>query len=130
MLFGAVAIRLADATLLDPAEPRRLQAMVAAARPVEHQAGRAPITDRNGEILAVSLPVTALYANPREIENPAEVARRLVRVLPQLDEEGRPRRRSDWAEETPLDDLPTLADELFGGYEGDDEDGDGRRGRR
>jgi cell division protein FtsI (penicillin-binding protein 3) len=87
VLFGAVAIRLADATLLDPAEPRRLQAMVAASRPVEHQPGRSPITDRNGEILAVSLPVTALYANPREIENPAEVARRLVRVLPQLDEE-------------------------------------------
>nr|WP_245214647.1 penicillin-binding protein 2 [Pararoseomonas indoligenes] len=49
--------------------------------------GRAPITDRNGEILAVSLPVTALYANPRQIDNPAEVAPRLARVLPQLDRE-------------------------------------------
>ena len=87
VLFGAVAFRLADATLLDPAEPRRLQAMVAATRPVEHQPGRAAITDRNGEILAVTLPVTALYANPREIENAPDVARRLVRVLPQLDEE-------------------------------------------
>ncbi|MBD0707675.1 hypothetical protein BU197_04380, partial [Streptomyces sp. CBMA291] len=43
-----------------------------------------------------------------------------TRELPQLDENGRPRRRSDWAEETPLDDLPTLADELFGGYGEDD----------
>ncbi|MFI8254413.1 dTMP kinase [Streptomyces filamentosus] len=60
----------------------------------------------------------------------ARGANDVTRELPQLDEEGRPRRRSDWAEETPLDDLPTLADELFGGYEGDDEDGDGRRGRR
>ncbi|MFK0214196.1 dTMP kinase [Streptomyces sp. NPDC090298] len=50
-----------------------------------------------------------------------------TRELPQLDENGRPRRRSDWAEETPLDDLPTLADELFGPH--DDED-DGRRRRR
>ena len=33
-------------------------------------------------------------------------------------------RRSDWAEETPLDDLPTLADELLG--RGDDEDEPGR----
>ncbi|MGW1731606.1 dTMP kinase [Streptomyces sp. NPDC001999] len=45
---------------------------------------------------------------------------------------GRP--RPDWAEETPLDDLPTLADELLGDHEGDDEDpgtsGRGRRPRR
>jgi cell division protein FtsI (penicillin-binding protein 3) len=87
LLFGAVAIRLADATLIDPAEPRRLQAMTRAAQPVEHQPQRARITDRNGEILAVSLPVTALYANPREIQDPAEAARRLVGVLPQLDAE-------------------------------------------
>ncbi|WP_338698850.1 dTMP kinase [Streptomyces sp. Q6] len=48
--------------------------------------------------------------------------------LPQVDEEGRPRRRprSDWAEETPLDDLPSLADELLGGVDDDDD----RRGRR
>ncbi|MFJ8826224.1 dTMP kinase [Streptomyces sp. NPDC102467] len=54
--------------------------------------------------------------------------------LPQVDEEGRPRRRprSDWAEETPLDDLPSLADELLGGQDDDiDEDeGRGRRRRR
>ncbi|MFF8831746.1 dTMP kinase [Streptomyces sp. NPDC015131] len=52
-----------------------------------------------------------------------------TRELPQLDEQGRPRRRSDWAEETPLDDLPTLADELLGPH--DDEDrGRGGGGRR
>ncbi|MGP4047147.1 dTMP kinase [Streptomyces sp. 2A115] len=53
-----------------------------------------------------------------------------TRELPQVDEEGAPRRRprSDWAEETPLDDLPTLADELLGPRE-DDEWGEGRRRR-
>ncbi|MFI8963548.1 dTMP kinase [Streptomyces sp. NPDC053493] len=51
-----------------------------------------------------------------------------TRELPQLDEQGRPRRRSDWAEETPLDDLPTLADELLGSFDDGDEDGDRRRG--
>ncbi|MFD7458632.1 MULTISPECIES: dTMP kinase [unclassified Streptomyces] len=56
-----------------------------------------------------------------------------TRELPQVDAEtaegDAPRRpRSDWAEETPLDDLPTLADELLGPRE--DEYGDeGRRGR-
>ena len=87
VLFGAVALGLADAMVFDPAEPRRLLAMAAAQRPVEHQPQRGPITDRNGEILAVSLPVTALYANQREIQDPAGAARRLARILPQLDEE-------------------------------------------
>ncbi|WP_411070993.1 dTMP kinase [Streptomyces sp. cmx-4-25] len=49
-----------------------------------------------------------------------------TRELPQLDGNGRPR-RSDWAEETPLDDVPTLADELFGPHE--DEGGEPRRRR-
>ncbi|MFI6034319.1 dTMP kinase [Streptomyces sp. NPDC051315] len=45
-----------------------------------------------------------------------------TRELPQVDEEGSPRHRprSDWAEETPLDDLPTLADELLGPHRDDD----------
>ncbi|SFK43069.1 peptidoglycan D,D-transpeptidase FtsI family protein [Falsiroseomonas stagni] len=88
LLFAVVGFRLADATLLSPAEPRRLAAMARLdTAPVEHLPGRGTIADRNGEILAVSLPVTALYANPQQIENPAEAARRLVRVLPQLDVE-------------------------------------------
>lgn len=41
----------------------------------------------------------------------------------------RRRPRPDWAEETPLDDLPTLADELLGGQEDDDQDRRGRGGR-
>ncbi|MFD3327027.1 dTMP kinase [Streptomyces sp. NPDC058701] len=55
-----------------------------------------------------------------------------TRELPVVGEDGAPgRRRSDWAEETPLDDLPTLADELLGRHHepGDDED-DGRSPRR
>ncbi|AYN40171.1 dTMP kinase [Streptomyces dangxiongensis] len=43
-----------------------------------------------------------------------------TREMPQIDADGTPRRRprSDWAEETPLDDLPSLADELLGSYDG------------
>ncbi|WP_155060082.1 dTMP kinase [Streptomyces blattellae] len=60
-----------------------------------------------------------------------------TREMPQVDPEAAPRRRarSDWAEETPLDDLPTLADELLGprddGDDGDenDDDIDDERGR-
>ncbi len=88
ILFGAVALKLASATLWDPVAPRRINALNRApvAAP-EVTVRRGAITDRNGEMLAVSLPVTALYANPRQIENPADVAARLARVLPQLDVE-------------------------------------------
>ncbi|MDX6763467.1 hypothetical protein SIN09_29710 [Streptomyces sp. F8] len=57
-----------------------------------------------------------------------------TRELPVVDDDGRPRRpRPDWAEETPLDDLPTLADELLGRHrDKDDDEGEGtaRRTRR
>ncbi|MEU5523983.1 dTMP kinase [Streptomyces sp. NPDC052079] len=59
-----------------------------------------------------------------------------TRELPQVGSEPAPRRRrkrSDWAEETPLDDLPTLADELLGPHDeehGDDDDGGSRGGGR
>lgn len=55
-----------------------------------------------------------------------------TRELPQVDENGEPvqRPRSDWAEETPLDDLPSLADELLGDRDNDEDGrGDGRGGR-
>ncbi|GAA2288794.1 hypothetical protein GCM10010415_70230 [Streptomyces atrovirens] len=53
-----------------------------------------------------------------------------TRELPRIDPDEPRRRRSDWAEETPLDDLPTLADELLGPRDGEDDEEDGRRGRR
>ncbi|TDC74805.1 hypothetical protein, partial [Streptomyces hainanensis] len=54
-----------------------------------------------------------------------------TRQLPQLGPD-RPRPRPQWAEETPLDDLPTLADELLGPHRGEAEgegEGDDRRKR-
>ncbi|MGW7789373.1 dTMP kinase [Streptomyces tricolor] len=58
-----------------------------------------------------------------------------TREMPQIEADGTPRSRPrpDWAEETPLDDLPTLADELLGSYDegeyGDQGDSEERRGR-
>lgn len=46
-----------------------------------------------------------------------------TRELPQVDESGRP--RPAWAEETPLDDVPSLADELLGNRDDGDESGAG-----
>ena len=47
---------------------------------------RAMITDRNNEILAISLPTAALYANPQELTDAREAARRLKAALPRFDE--------------------------------------------
>ncbi|MEV0035793.1 dTMP kinase [Streptomyces sp. NPDC050804] len=78
------------------------------------------------------------YFREDEPAPPADGGNERTRELPQFPPQGsaegepeqqRPRRRSDWAEETPLDDLPSLADELLGPHEGDDET-DSRRRRR
>jgi cell division protein FtsI (penicillin-binding protein 3) len=85
LLFGAVGLKLAVATVIDPMQPKlRAAARVPDGTP---NIGRAPITDRNGEVLAVSLQVTELYANPQEINDPVAAADKLRRVLPGLDRE-------------------------------------------
>ncbi|MFD7748243.1 dTMP kinase [Streptomyces sp. NPDC059698] len=71
---------------------------------------------------------------------PTESESERTRELPQIEDPNAPaaggqqqsrrkRPRPDWAEETPLDDLPTLADELLGGQDDDDRGGRGRRPR-
>jgi hypothetical protein len=74
VLFAAVAIKLTDATVLDPAASRIATASRRAAP--EPPVSRAEITDRNGEVLAVSVRGTALYARPPQIDNPIQVADR------------------------------------------------------
>ncbi len=93
LLFLAVIGKLADATILQPLAPhrpdRQIEALFAAPRPAEPTdlAQRAMITDRNGQILAISLPTVAVFADPRQIIDPAEAAHRLKQVLPRLDED-------------------------------------------
>ncbi|MDX3357032.1 dTMP kinase [Streptomyces sp. ME01-24h] len=52
---------------------------------------------------------------PRDADNER------TREMPSAPEEGRRRPRPSWAEETPLDDLPSLADELLGPRDEDDD---------
>ncbi len=94
-LFSAVAVKLAVATVLFPVEPRRAEASRLppitapdpAAPPTEIAPHvRAMITDRNGDILAIALPTASLFANPRELMDPADAAHRLKQVLPRIDE--------------------------------------------
>jgi len=54
-------------------------------RPVKIDAKRGTIYDRNGKKLAISVNTDALYAVPREIENPKELAQKLAPIV-ELDE--------------------------------------------
>ncbi len=117
ILFAAAAVKLALATVIVPAQPRRAErprlpepnaamapgqlasanpgATPGDAQPASSPAPlasrpdmprtRAMIVDRNGEILALSLPTAGLYANPREMIDPADAARRLKQAIPRLD---------------------------------------------
>ncbi len=87
-LYTVLALRLTYATVIHPVLPT--QAVLNAMQPVLAVAPppptRADITDRNGTILAVSLPGAQLYADPRQVPDPAGAAAKLAAVLPGLDE--------------------------------------------
>lgn len=74
-LIGARAVQLA---LVAPPEARRA---VAAAPAVS----RGDIVDRNGVLLASSVPAFVLTATPRDVVDPQAAAAKLARVLPDLD---------------------------------------------
>jgi cell division protein FtsI (penicillin-binding protein 3) len=102
LLFLAVIAKLADATILQPLSPHRLEKPIEALFITPKQADttmaasqRAMITDRNGQILAISLPTVAVFADPRQIIDPADAAHRLKQVLPRLNEDDARTRLSD-----------------------------------
>ncbi len=100
-LFGLVAGKLALATVVDPMRPKLVaqtrrpepppatppSAVPTAPTPAELglRKARATITDRNGEILAISLPTASVFANPDKMIDANDAAEKLHRVLPQLD---------------------------------------------
>jgi cell division protein FtsI (penicillin-binding protein 3) len=78
LAFAVIALRLIDLSLLrDGAEPRLAMAAAAGALTTE----RAEILDRNGVVLATSVPTASLYANPHLVQEPKDAARRLAKVL-------------------------------------------------
>lgn len=78
--FFAIGVRLVDLTLIDGHSRDGRQQTAA------HQAGsqvRADIVDRNGVVLATSLPTASLFADARLIPDPEFAARELNRILPE-----------------------------------------------
>lgn len=78
LAFAVIAGRLVELTAFrEPPAPVRVAQKIA---PKE----RADIVDRNGVLLATSLPTAALYANPRHVIDRDQAATRLVQALPEL----------------------------------------------
>ncbi|MGE5546140.1 MAG: peptidoglycan D,D-transpeptidase FtsI family protein [Solirubrobacterales bacterium] len=80
--FGIIGARMVDVAVLDHSEAKPRPLPQARTEGLEME--RADIVDRNGVILATSLPTMSLYAKANEILDPAEAATKLVSALPDL----------------------------------------------
>ncbi len=78
LAFIVLSWRLVDIALFAVGSGPRIAAGPA------FETGRADIVDRNGVVLATSLPTASLYANPRQVRDPARAAARLAGALPGL----------------------------------------------
>ncbi len=79
--FVLMAIRTIDLGLSSPAVERTATREIVVP-PVTF--ARSDIVDRNGELLAVNLQTSSLYANPRKIKDAKGLAQKLSVVLPDL----------------------------------------------
>lgn len=84
LLFLVLGGRLVDLTALGPAGDA---AYVQAKSRQAAVPTRADIVDRNGVILATSLPTSSMYADPKDVLDPAAAATALTQVFPGLDRE-------------------------------------------
>jgi cell division protein FtsI (penicillin-binding protein 3) len=81
LAFVIMGARLVDLTIFGPdAQYRSSRTIPSGAAP----SGRADIIDRNGIILATSLPIASVYADPKDVMNPQEAADRLSKVFPEI----------------------------------------------
>lgn len=80
LAFAVIAGRMVDVTMLKGTTVQRAHQ----ARSTELTFERADVVDRNGVLLATSLPSVSLYAHPREILDKAQAARQIVKILPDL----------------------------------------------
>jgi cell division protein FtsI (penicillin-binding protein 3) len=92
VLFSAVLAKLALATIVAPLAPHRVERTVTQiVDSAPHTAveatlpgQRAMITDRNGQPMAISLNTVSLFADPRQIGDADDAAKKLKQVLPRL----------------------------------------------
>ena len=82
LAFMVVAARLVDVTIMQAVAEPQLPGVAGGT-----STGRADIIDRNGVVLATSLPTASLYADASVIDDPPAVVAQLLEVLPNLNVE-------------------------------------------
>ncbi len=82
LAFGTVIARLVGLMVTDATEIHHAEVNEPGMRPV---VSRADIVDRNGLVIATSLPISSLYADPSMVIDPGEAVEKLTGVLPELD---------------------------------------------
>jgi cell division protein FtsI (penicillin-binding protein 3) len=81
MIFVAVALRMSYVSLFrDGGEPTQR----VAARGGTIQSERADIVDRNGVVLATSVPVMSAFVNPHLLLDTADAAKKIISALPEF----------------------------------------------
>ncbi|HXQ52305.1 MAG TPA: penicillin-binding protein 2 [Stellaceae bacterium] len=81
LAFSAIALRLVAVMALDGGEQRLAHREPAAKAHIL----RADIVDRNGQLLAATLDTPSLFANPKQVLDARDAAKKLVKALPDLD---------------------------------------------
>ena len=88
LVYCVMAVRLFDLCILSAAErkdpPTQWAENNGTYAVPESPIKRADIVDRNGTIIATSLPTVNLFANPKKIMNPKRAAEKLAAVLPDI----------------------------------------------
>ncbi len=81
LAFALIGWRLVDLGLMaEQHEPSLARSLSSDAL----ETGRADIVDRNGIVLATTMPTASLYANPQHVRDPEGTAEQLAKVLPEL----------------------------------------------
>jgi cell division protein FtsI (penicillin-binding protein 3) len=81
-VFAVVALRIVEVVVLEGGSAQ--SHMPRFRLPAPPAPARADIVDRNGKLLAATLDSPSLYANPKQILDPADATRKLVRAFPSL----------------------------------------------
>lgn len=81
LAFALLSVRLVGVTLYTAEDARN---NLGGAPPIAR--ARGDLVDRHGEILATNLLSSSLYADLKEIWNPEQTAKELLRAIPELDE--------------------------------------------
>ena len=82
LAFGGIGARLIDLAVIGENEHDDRATLTTQPPPL---VSRADIVDRNGVVLASSLPTASLYADPKDVIDPEDAAKKIASVFPEVE---------------------------------------------